>query len=95
MVNPDGLGANFFVRNAGYALPSFYSTKKAGNNIASTAAGQSTAQDVWSTIGNKMHLLGTQEFYAEQTEVGIGYAYNKDAEYQHYWIILTAPPTKE
>ena len=95
--NPDGLGPNALVRQAGYTLPPFYDQTPAGNNIESIAAGYSSAQDTWDDWMNspdhKRHLLAESSFYAAQTAIGVGYYYDATSTYRHYWVVLSAPPT--
>lgn len=78
-VNPDGFGANYLVRQAGYLLPTNYGKKKSSNDIETIASGNKTPADVWAawmgSSGHKKHLLGEAKFYAEQVEFGVGYAY--------------------
>lgn len=95
-VNPDGKGPNYLVRQAGYILPDFYPYTLDANNIESIAAGQPTVEQVWATWLNsaphRAHILATDPFYAAQIDYGIGYAYNPDSTYVHYWVIITAQP---
>jgi len=95
-VNPDGFGPNYLVRQAGYVLPSFYSTAPDANNIESIAAGYPTAEAVWqswmSSYAHARHLLGLDPFYAEQIEYGIGYTYDPASPFGHYWVVITARP---
>lgn len=92
--NPDGHGANYLVRQAGYVLPDGY--PRDGNNLESIAAGGSTAGTTWSdwmgSPDHKKHLLGEVEFFAEQTSYGVGYYEDPGAPYRYYWVVLTAPP---
>jgi uncharacterized protein YkwD len=93
---PEGFGPNYLVSQAGYVLPSFYSTALDANNIESIAAGNSTASATWqqwmSSTPHRTHLLGLEEFYADQIEYGIGFAYNANAPYRYYWVVITAKP---
>ena len=93
-INPDGHGANYLVRKAGYVLPSSYPSD--GNNLESIAAGGSTAATTWSdwmgSPDHKKHLLGEISFFAVQTAYGIGYYEAAGSQYRHYWVVITAPP---
>ncbi|MCB0211147.1 MAG: CAP domain-containing protein [Anaerolineae bacterium] len=95
-VNPDGHGPNYLVEEAGYILPSFYSDDPAANNIESIAAGRSTAEATWeqwmASSSHRTHLLGLDSFFAEQIEYGVGYVYDADSPYGHYWVVITAKP---
>jgi uncharacterized protein YkwD len=93
-VNPDGLGANYLVRQAGYVLPDSYGKKKSSNNIESIASGNKTPADAWAawmgSSAHKKHLLGLTTDYAEQTDYGIGYVYVPESQWKHYWVVITA-----
>lgn len=95
-VNPDGHGANFLVRQAGYALPADYDQSPGGNNIESVAAGNPTPEEAWSnwmgSAPHKAHLLAQNSFYVGQTSIGVGYYYDASSDYKHYWVVLSAPP---
>lgn len=98
-VNPDGIGPNYLVTQAGYTLPDFYAKEKSGNSIESIAAGDETPEEAWKTwmnsTGHRTHLVGLSKFYAEQTDYGIGYAFIAGSEYEHYWVVITAKPGKD
>jgi uncharacterized protein YkwD len=95
-VSPDGVGPNSLVRSAGYALPDYYDQSPSGNNVESIAAGFDTAQATWegwlNSPHHRSHVLAEEPFFAEQTEYGIGYYYDPESYYHHYWVILTALP---
>ena len=95
-VNPDGVGPNALVREAGYVLPAWWGTVVADNYIESIAAGRNTAAATWTDWMNspshRTHILATDAFYQNQTSYGVGYAYSANSTYRHYWVILTAPP---
>jgi hypothetical protein len=93
-VNPDGYGPNCLVIMAGYPLPAWYAPCPDGNNIESIAGGYSTPDAAWqgwmNSTGHRTHLLGLSSFFAEQIEYGIGYVYDPDSQYGHYWVAITA-----
>lgn len=103
-VTPEGYGPNYLVRQAGYPLPSWYSQSVDANNIESIAYYVASPtpdwQDVVETVWNlwmqsdnhRRHLLGLTDFYAAQTEFGIGYANVPGAgwEYRSYWVVIIA-----
>lgn len=95
-VNPDGLGPNYLVTRAGYRLPGFYSKRRSGNNIESIAAGSETPAEAWDnwmgSASHRAHLLGLTDFYAGQTEYGVGHAYVPGSRYKHYWVVIIAEP---
>ena len=93
-VNPDGYGPNYLVRQAGYPLPTWYDPAPDGNNIESIAAGYPTPDAVWNawmtSPAHRNHLLGLDPFWADQIEYGIGYVYDPESDYDHYWVVITA-----
>jgi uncharacterized protein YkwD len=93
---PEGYGPNYLVRVAGYVLPSYYGVENNANNIESIAAGNSTAGATWQqwmgSSPHRTHLLGLLQFFAEQIEYGVGYAYNPNSPYRYYWVVITAKP---
>ena len=64
-----------------------------GNQIESIAAGSDDAKAIYEALLNspqhKDHILGNG-FFAEQTNVGVGFAYNKNSTYQYYWVFWSA-----
>lgn len=93
--NPDGDGPNLLVREAGYPLPGWYASNQDSNNIESIGAGYPSADAAWqawlNSSSHRVHVLGTQSFYADQDAFGIGYYFNPNSQYQHYWVFLSAP----
>ena len=95
-VDPDGHGANWLVRNAGYPLPAWWGTDPAANYIESIDASEPTAGHAWNawmgSPGHKAHILASTTFYRDQTSFGVGYYYDAASPWGHYWVIITAPP---
>lgn len=95
-VNPDGVAANYLVRHAGYQLPAWWDADPKANYIESIAAGYATPQTTWTGWMNspdhRTHILGLNSFYASETSYGIGYYYDANSTYKHYWVVITAPP---
>ncbi len=95
-VNPEGYGPNYLVEQAGYVLPDDYGQAPDANNIESIAGGYPTADAAWqgwmNSSGHRTHLLGLNSFFAEQIDYGIGYVYEPDSDYGHYWVVITAKP---
>lgn len=94
--NPDGVGPNLLIEQAGYDLPSWYSSKRDANNVESIAAGFATPEEVFrgwlGSDGHRRHILGLIDFYADQEVYGIGYYYKAGSPYGHYWVFLSAHP---
>jgi uncharacterized protein YkwD len=92
---PEGYGPNHMVKQAGFVLPEWYDHSPGANNIESIAAGYNTAQKAWDawmkSSRHREHLLAEDQFWAEQVEYGIGYAFVEGSPYLHYWVVLSAP----
>ena len=77
-------------------MPDYYDQSAPGNNVESIAAGFATADATWEGWVNsphhRSHVLAEEPFFTEQTEYGIGYYYDPNSYYHHYWVILTALP---
>lgn len=95
-VNPDGQGPNYLVTQAGYTLPAEYSTALNGNNIESIGAGPGDADGMWNgwmqSSKHTTHILGANDFFAQQTEYGIGFAQVPGSPYQFYWVFISSKP---
>jgi uncharacterized protein YkwD len=96
--DPDGNGPNFLARSAGYELPSSWGKSRGGNFIESIGAGQATpgaAWDMWMRSSmHRTHLLALTSFYRDQTHFGVGVYSDPASPFRHYWVIITAPPTR-
>lgn len=93
---PDGVSANYLLRQAGYQLPASWGTDPTANYVESIAAGSSSASAIWTAWMNspphKTHLLAENSFFAAETHYGVGYYYDPNSTYQYYWVVITAPP---
>ena len=92
--NPEGIGPNYLVQQAGYSLPDWYCQDIGCNNIESLAGGFAAPEDVLNGLltspAHRQHLLGEHPFFAEQLDYGIGYADVPGSMYGYYWVIITA-----
>ena len=92
--NPDGVGPNRLVQEAGYVLPGFYDQSATANNIESIVAGFSSFEDAFQawldSPAHRPHLLGETSFNADQIEFGVGYAFDPDSTFQHYYVFISA-----
>ncbi|NLF73847.1 MAG: hypothetical protein GX575_32965 [Candidatus Anammoximicrobium sp.] len=90
---------NRIARHQGYALPSHWPDDD--NYVESIAAGslyERAATPLEALIvdqglpaaTHRSHLLGVDEFYAENREIGVGYAADSSSTYGHYWSIHAA-----
>lgn len=95
-VNPDGVAANYLLRQAGYVLPSWWGTDPTDNYVESIAAGYASPSDTWTAWMNspphKEHLLAQNSFFATETHFGVAYYYDPNSTYKYYWVVITAPP---
>lgn len=87
--DPDGHQANFLVSQAGYALPNYFPANS--NNVESIGLNYATAAEVWQAWKNspahRIHVLGEEPFFADETDYGLGYA---ESNIGRYWVIITA-----
>ena len=95
----NGNGINIRIHEAGYEIPeSWYADKTLGyfeNIAAGTATGVATVKMLIldknsEQKGHRNSLLGNGEFYEKNVDIGIGYAYNGNSTYKHYWSIIVA-----
>lgn len=96
-VNPDGHGANYLVRRAGFTLPAEYNSTPSGNNIESLAMSTGRPREIanlWlKSPAHRMHILGEIDFYKRQTAVGVGMFRSSRPPYYKYYVFLSAPPS--
>jgi len=92
-INPDRIGPNALLKEFGYPLPSSY-TGHLANNIESIAGGYSDPTKVIQVLldskTHRVHLLGEQDFYLQQNEIGIAHVRDKETDYEDYWVIVIA-----
>lgn len=94
-VDPDGFGPNYHVRQSGFPLPDYYGDELHSNNVESIGAGFPTARDCWNILTNnspshRIHLLGEHPFYLEQDCYGVGYIWNPNTTWHHFYCFLIA-----
>ena len=81
------------LRKAGYRLPPSYPGMDA-NQVEAVGGGFPTPehalQAFLASTGHRAHLLAEHPFYAEQDEIGVGFARNPDTEYQEFWVVYIA-----
>jgi uncharacterized protein YkwD len=99
-VDKKGRGMNYYLWQAGYPLPDFYSKDIRANNVESIAANTAGPADFVKqliidegvpNLGHRKHLLGFNDGDTPATHVGIGIAYNPNSKYKYYFSILIAP----
>lgn len=94
-----GAWPNKVARDQGYALPSSWPD---GNNFIESIAAGDWYDEAATPLGalivdqglpaatHRRHLLGVDEFYAENREIGVGYATDTDSTYSRYWAVHIA-----
>lgn len=94
-----GAWPNKVARDQGYALPSswpdennFIESIAAGDwyDQAATPLGALIVDQGLSSATHRRHLLGVDGFYAENREIGVGYATDLDSTYGRYWAVHIA-----
>lgn len=85
-----GGSPNQRLRDAGYALPVYYSNVMS-NQVEAIAGGYSSAEDVWYAFkhshSHRQHLLGEHPFYQEQDELGVAFLKDKSTPHVEYWVV--------
>ena len=87
------LAPNRRLRQAGYALPAQY-PGAFHNQVEAVAGGYASAEEALqaflSSPPHRAHLLAEHPFYAEQDEIAVGYAHNRDSDHIDYWVVYIA-----
>jgi uncharacterized protein YkwD len=95
-INPEGYGSNWHVAKTGYRLPPQWLAFKGSNQGESLLAGEENVEPGfarWLSSGtHRNHILALNPFYQDQTRYGLGYHYDPNAPFCHYWVLVTAPP---
>jgi hypothetical protein len=90
--DPDGICPNPVARAAGCRLPAAYAIN--GNNIESILAGTPDPALTWQLLsaspGHARHLLGTEQFFRAQHDIGVAFVAAPGSEYSFYWVVLIA-----
>lgn len=99
-VDKKGKGMNYYLWQANYPLPSYFSKDARANNVESIAANsespavfiQQLIEDQGvPSLGHRKHLLSLNNESTPATHIGIGIAYNPNSKYKYYCSILIAP----
>lgn len=93
-MTPEGVWSNKRVRLTGYKLPDWYADNL--NYVESIGGGYETVEEVWAawldSPDHRTHVLGLIPFYAEQVNVGVGYAALDGAPlFDFVWGLVSAP----
>lgn len=97
---PEGIGPNYYINKAGYALNSDWLKNIKANNFESIAANHPTAVDGIKAfiIGksspgfmHRKHILGMDDWYGSLYDIGIGFAKVPEGSiYKTYLCVLIA-----
>ena len=100
-VSPSGVHPNRLARDAGYPLPDVWSDD--ANFIESLSAGPETAAESLNLliideglpdVPHRAHLLGTNDFFARNREIGVGFANEPTTTFEDYWVLHLAQRTE-
>ena len=98
-VNPDGKGINIMIHEAGYKLVDSWINDPANNYFESLSAGSPTGvEGIMNLVidegvpgyGHRKHLLGISDFYANLTDIGIGFFKASNSPYISYMCVIIA-----
>ena len=64
------------------------------NHVEAVIGGFSSSEEVLDNFKNsfhhRVHLFAEHEFFLQQDEIGVGYAYNWDSPHVDYWVVYIA-----
>ena len=98
-VDPEGKGINIMIHEAGYKLNPKWINDKSKNFFESLEGGSVTGELAIRHLvidspdqgfGHRKHLLGMEEFYASNKDVGIGFVLDPSGKYPGYMSIIIA-----
>lgn len=83
---------NQLLRKHGFKLPKTYPTF--GNQVEALAGGENTAEEVFDDfINSEPHrklLLGEDEFFKSQDQIGAVFIKDLSTDHQYYWVVIIA-----
>jgi hypothetical protein len=98
--NKAGKGINILIHEAGYTLPADWIKPKSNNYFESIAAGKENGIEAIKqllidkgvpSLGHRKHLLGSEDFNANLSDVGIGFVKgNEKTDYRSYCCVIIA-----
>lgn len=95
-VDPNGNGPNNYCRRLGYRLPGWYPDGDANNIESLCHGGMGKVEGAWAAwMGSphhKTHILALDNFYAAQTQIGVGFYALPTSVKKFYWAIISCPP---
>jgi uncharacterized protein YkwD len=86
------LTPNQLLRHHGFKLPRTYPIF--GNQVEAIAGGEADVITVFDDFLNsephRKLLLGEDEFFKSQDQIGVAYLQDSSSDYQHYWVVIIA-----
>jgi uncharacterized protein YkwD len=98
-VDPDGIGINLKLHEAGYTMPEEWIKDKKSNLFESIGGGKNTGVEMVKMLlvdagsaraGHRRHILGIDDFYADCPDIGIGFVRDPNSKFKTYMSILIA-----
>lgn len=87
--NIDNITPNELLQNEGVVLPYVY--QNLGNQVEAVLGGMETAQETLDYFmrspDHKAHLLGENNFFHEQNQIGVGYYLDESTKYEEHWVV--------
>ncbi|MGJ8663135.1 MAG: CAP domain-containing protein [Marinicella sp.] len=90
------MAPNQLLRHHGFKLPDTYPLF--GNQVEALASGVDSAEQVFTDFLNssphRRLLLGEDEFFEEQDQIGIAFIKDLDTDHEYYWVVIIADEKK-
>jgi uncharacterized protein YkwD len=90
--NAGRLTPNQLLRHHNFKLPKTYPLF--GNQVEAIAGGEAAYEFVFEDFLNssphKKLLLGEDDFFKAQNQMGVAYLKDLDTDHQHYWVVIIA-----
>ncbi len=90
--NVGNMSPNQLLRHHGFKLPKTYPFF--GNQVEAIAGGKDSPETLFKDFVNstphRMLLLGENEFFKNQNQMGVAYIKDLSTDHQHYWVVIIA-----
>ncbi len=90
--NAGHLTPNQLLRHHGFKLPRHYPVF--GNQVEALAGGKNSAADTFDSFLNsephKKLLLGEDDLFRQQDQIGVAYVKDLSTDHQHHWVVIIA-----
>lgn len=85
----DNTSPNELLSAEGIELPHNYAIL--GNQVEAVQGGADSSKEAFenflTSYYHKQHLLGENDFYAKQNQIGVGYYYDSSKKHEDYWVV--------